>query len=187
MVCFDAETTCLVAPEAAPIEQQPYLLEFAAIKLEERPSRKSARPTELVETTRMEFICNPRVAIPLDSIKITGITNEMVSGKPPFVAYLPALVDFFLGERIVVAHNLPFDINVLRYELQRLGRVTSFPWPPTQVCTVEKTLHFKGHRLNLGDMHELLTGEKHTDAHRAMKDVEALVRCVVELRKRGVL
>ena len=186
MIVFDTETTNLTAPEAAPIEQQPSIVEFAAIKLEEVHSGKKKMP-ELVEVARFEFLCNPRVPIPLESIKITGITNEMVAGKPPFSAFCPALTDFFLGESTVVAHNLSFDLSVLYHELRRLGRVTAFPWPPKQICTVEKTMGIKGHRMNLGDLHKHLTGKEHKDAHRAMADVEALVRVVIELKKKGML
>ncbi len=178
MILFDTETTSLTAPEAAPIEQQPWIMEFAAIKVDAR---------SLKETARLQFMCKPPIPIPLDSIKITGITNEMVAGKPPFAAFFPQLQDFFLGERYIIAHNLSFDITALRHEIGRLGKVTAFPWPPKQWCTVEKTLNMKGYRLSLGALHELLFGKPHEDAHRAMIDVEAMWRCVKELRKRKLL
>lgn len=189
MIVLDTETTHLVVPDAAPIDQQPYILEFAAIKLDGRfkPGAKAGSPMELVEVERMEFMCRPKIPIPPESVKITGITDAMVANCKPFVSYFPALVDFFLGERTVVAHNLAFDLTVLRYEIQRLGRVTAFPWPPDQVCTVERTLNIKGYRMNLGDLHREITGKEHKDAHRAMADVEGLVQIVVGLRKKGLM
>ncbi len=111
----------------------------------------------------------------------------MVKGKPPFVYFLPDMIRFFIGQSTVVAHNLSFDITVLRHELHRLGRVTSFPWPPIQWCTVEKSISIKGHRMKLGDLYHELTGKEHKDAHRAMADVEALVAVVRGLRNRGLL
>jgi DNA polymerase III epsilon subunit-like protein len=189
MIVFDTETTNLTAPEAAPIDQQPCVTEFAAIKLEERykPGAKKNAAPELVEVARFEFLCNPKVPIPLEAIKITGITNDMVADKPPFAAFVPALCDFFLGERVVIAHNLSYDIAVLYHELRRIGRVTAFPWPPSQICTVEATMNIKGFRMNLGALHAELTGKPHEGAHRAMADVEALVRVVRELRKKGMI
>lgn len=178
MIVFDTETTDLTQPEAAPIEQQPHIIEFAGIKLDDKT---------LKEIGRMEFLCKPPVIIPPESVKITGITNEMVKGKPPFVSYIPLLVDFFLGEWVLVAHNLSFDVTILRYSLSRYGRVTSFPWPPIQICTVEATLNMKGFRLNLGVLYKELTGEDHKDAHRAMPDVEALAKVVRILRKKGII
>jgi DNA polymerase III epsilon subunit-like protein len=178
VIVIDNETTDLTAPEAAPIDQQPYITEFAGIKLDDKTLKETARHT---------FLCKPKVLIPPKAVEITGITNEMVAKCPPFVHFFPSLVDFFLGERIVVAHNLSYDIAVLYYELKRLQRVTLFPWPPKQICTVELTLSFKGYRMNLGDLHAELTGKPHKDAHRAMADVEGLVDIVRALRKKGLL
>lgn len=178
MIIFDNETTDLVAPEAAPLEQQPYITEFAAIKV---------HPKTLEEQARLSFFIRPRVRISDESIAITGITNEMVASAPPFAARYEELCEFFGGQRIVVAHNVTFDIAVLYHELRRIGKVTAFPWPPKQICTVEKTVHFHGYRMKLGDLHAELIGAPHVDAHRAMPDVEALVRIVRKLRERKVI
>lgn len=178
MIVFDTETTDLPMPEAAPIEQQPHIVEFAGIKLDDKT---------LKEVGRIEFLCKPPVIIPPESVKITGITNEMVKGKPPFVSYIPLLVDFFLGERVLVAHNLSFDVTILRYSLSRYGRVTSFPWPPTQVCSVELTIGLKGYRLNLGALYEIATGRHMAEAHRAMKDTEHLVEVCRWFKKKNML
>lgn len=177
MIIFDTETTNLVAPDAAPLDQQPYIVEFAAIKVDEKT---------LKEVARLEFLAKPKVPIPLESIQITGITNEMVKNAKPLAAHFPALVDFFFGCRTIIAHNLSFDLSVLRHEFTRLGKVTAFPWPPEQICTVERTLQLKGYRLNLGALHLELTGKELKEAHRAMADVEALARCVRALRKKGL-
>ena len=186
MIIFDTETTNLTAPEAAPIEQQPYLVEFAAIKVELRHNGKNKKE-ELVEVARFEFMCKPPSPIPPDSIAITGISNEMVKGKPPFIAFYPALCDFMLGESCIVAHNLSFDLAVLRHELARHNLVTAFPWPPTQICTVERSISIKGYRMNLSALHLELTGKEHKDAHRAMADTEGLVRIVQAMKKKGLI
>lgn len=181
MIIFDLETTSLTSPDAAPLDFQPHIMELAAIKVD---------PKTLRVLSKLEFLCKPPISIPPESIKITGITNEMVKDRPPFVAFYAQVVDFFLGERTVVAHNIMFDISCLRYEIRRLGKSTAFPYPPDQICTVERTLYIKGHRLTLGALHLELTGKEHgkaTGAHRGMNDVEALHRCVIELRKKKVL
>lgn len=178
MIVFDTETTNLVAPDAAPVEQQPYIVEFAGIKLDDKT---------LKEVDRLQFLVKPKVPIPLESIQITGITNEMIKNEKPLAAYFPALVDFFFGCRTAVAHNLSFDMTVFRHEFARLGKLTAFPYPPEQICTVERTLQLKGYRLNLGALHRELTGKELKEAHRAMVDVEALVRCVRALRKKGLM
>lgn len=178
MIIFDTETTGLVEPEAAPIEKQPRMIEFAAIKLNSET---------LEEISRMEFLCHPGKDLPPQIVKITGITDSMLKGKKSFAAHYHSLVDFFIGEKDLVAHNCQFDVDILRFELERMGKLLQFPWPSNHICTVEKTLPIKGHRLSLTKLHEHLFGEPFPSAHRAMVDVEALTRCVIEMRKQELM
>jgi hypothetical protein len=76
-------------------------------------------------------------------------------------------------------------MEMVDIEFERLGRKA--PWPPRKVCTVEATVHLLGYRLSLQNLHKHLFGENFDEAHRAKVDVEALVRCCVELRKREVI
>lgn len=177
MILFDTETTGLPMPEAATIEQQPYVIEFAAIRLDEK----------LKETGRIDFLCKPPILIPEEATKISGITNDKVAKTLAFGGHYKELCKFFLGEATLVGHNVNFDISMLRFELIRIGKLTAFPWPYEQVCTVERTLPMKGHRLNLSELHKMLTGKEHTGAHRAMADVEALHRVVLALRKKKMI
>lgn len=59
----------------------------------------------------------PPVPISFGSMAVHHITNEMVADKPVFVqsAHFAQLADF-LKDGVVVAHNAPFDIQVLRNE-----------------------------------------------------------------------
>ena len=177
-VVFDTETTGLPNADAAPIETQPRIIEFAAVKLDEK----------FKEVGRLEFICNPEIEINDIIRRITGLTTNDVCDKPLFSAFLKPLVEFFLGVEKVYAHNLAFDLSMMKFELIRLGKVTAFPWPPVQICTVEKSMSIRGHRLNMQKLHNLATGKDHIEgAHRAMVDVMALVECVKWLNKEGFL
>lgn len=178
MIIIDAETTSLTAPGAAPIAQQPYIMEFAAINVDD----KTLKPVK-----ELQFLCRPPVPIPKESVEITGITDKMLMGEKPFAWHFPTLVNQFLGERFVAAHNLAFDLSALKYELMRMDKLLAFPWPPTHICTVEKTLFLKGYRLNLSQLHELATGKPHEGAHRAMADVQALLRIIQWMRKKDLL
>lgn len=182
MIIFDTETTELVAPEASNINRQPRIVEFAAIRV----MNESLLPMAGIKCQLESFI-NPGVPIPPESTKITGITNDMVKTLPKFSAFYESLWNFFLGEDTIVAHNLAFDSNVLRYELTRIDKQFKFPWPPKQICTVEASIGLAGHRLNLGKLHEIATGAPHPEAHRALSDVEALLRCVRWMRKKRLL
>lgn len=175
IIVLDTETTGLLEPEAADIKLQPRIIEFAAIKLDH----------ELVELDRIEFKCNPEMPLPAIITKITGLKDEDVLGAPKLIEKISELQEFFVGSRVLVAHNAGFDVGVIWYELLRLGLHRKFPWPPRHICTVESTMQIKGHRLHLADLHEHLFGEKFAGAHRAMVDVEALTRCFIKLVQDG--
>lgn len=172
MIIFDTETTGLINASIVDLDKQPKIIEFAAIKLCDKT---------LQEVDRIEFLVQPNFALPAVITKITGLTDAKLKDAKTFEHHYPALADFFLGERILIAHNIAFDMGMLKNDLARIGRATQFPYPPNQVCTVNKTLQIKGYRLKLGALHSHLFGEDFPEAHRAMVDVEALTRCVKKL------
>ena len=169
MLIFDTETTGLVQPALVPLAEQPEIIEFAGIKIDD---------FTFEETERLTFLCKPRNPISEEITKITGITNEDLINEKSFAAYYHELANFFLGESIMVAHNLSFDHSMLRFELERIGKECAFPWPFKQVCTVEASFSINNKRMRLCDLHQLACGEDFKDAHRAMADTEALLRCV---------
>ena len=175
IIVLDTETTGLLEPEAADIKLQPKIIEFAAIKLNH----------ELVELDRIEFKCNPEMPLPAIITKITGLKDEDVASEPKLIEKIGELQEFFVGSRVLVAHNAGFDVGVIWYELLRLELHRKFPWPPRHICTVENTMQIKGHRLHLANLHEHLFGEKFAGAHRATVDVEALTRCFIKLVQDG--
>lgn len=176
MIILDTETTGLLHPDASDITKQPYITEFYGIKV--------TNDFDFVD--EIESFVKPPVPIPPEVVNITGITEEMVADAPSFIDLYNDLSNFFLGETIVVAHNAPFDIGVLKWELTRYDLEFHFPWPKRHICTVEGSRHIKNKRLKLRDLHELATGRKHEDgAHRAKQDVMALVRSFKWLVEEG--
>jgi len=156
---------------------QPRITEFGAIKLDE----------DLKEIDVIEFLVNPGIPLDPKITKITGLTDDMLKDQKPFIARLDQIVDFFLGERILVAHNLPFDRAILKFELERVGRILSFPWPPEQICTVEVGETVWNKKRKLGDIYLEVTGQEHKGAHRSIADVRALIEIVKWYKKEGNL
>jgi DNA polymerase III epsilon subunit-like protein len=185
LIIFDTETTGLINPHATDIKKQPQIIEFAAIKFDDN----------LSELSRIQFLCNPGDLIDVCSTRvsdrtkpgtiqrITGINDEMLADEKPFKYHYQKLCDFFLGSDSILAHNCPFDCNMLGYELTRIGKHFMFPWPSKRIDTVDLTMSFRGHRLKLEQLHEMATGSKEYNAHRAMADVEALFTVVKWLVK----
>jgi DNA polymerase III epsilon subunit-like protein len=178
MIIMDTETTGLLKPTVVPLDKQPHIIEFAAIKLDDK---------NLYESNRITFLVNP--GIPLEPIitKITGLTDKDLAKEQPFSAHYLELVRFFLGEEMLIAHNAPFDVGMLTVELQRLGMLQRFPWPFKHVCTVERTQYMTGKYLKLEQLYKELFGKDPEQKHRALGDVEILVDVVRQLRRQGAI
>lgn len=178
LIIFDTETTGLPLSDIMPVNKQPQIIEFAAVKVDFET---------LKIKERIEFMCNPGCPLPAHITKITGITDRDLHGKMPFPAFYKELCEFFLGARNICAHNLAFDISMLKYELMRIDRLLQFPWPHNHLCTVELSFSLYKKRLHLSELHKLATGKEFAGAHRAMVDVEALLRCVRWLREKAIV
>lgn len=172
---FDTETTGLISSHLLPLKKQPQIIEFygATVNL----------ATGQIENELDTFV-KPSIKITKEITGITHITNEMVENAPPFAKIALNVKALVENAPIVCAHNASYDKEVLQFEFERLGMPIAFP---RFICTVEQTIHLKGHRMKLNDLHEYLFGERFEDAHRAKVDTQALIRCAVELYKRGVL
>lgn len=96
IVVFDTETTGL-----APSKDR--IIELAAI-----------RYTDGKPVSRFHSYINPERPIPPDATKINGITDDMVADAPVIGAVLPAF-DEFIGDSILIAHNLEFDLRYIYY------------------------------------------------------------------------
>jgi DNA polymerase III epsilon subunit-like protein len=175
---FDTETTGLVESRLMRLERQPHVIEVCFLM------------TDLRDGTILEefstFIKPPRRDLLSDKIiGITGIQWSDLANAPSFVEVASRIKKFIVESPVVIAHNLSFDKEVLEIEFKRLG--DKIQWPAMQFCTVEQTRHMKGHNMNLSMLHETLVGYVFEDAHRATVDTRALVRCAVEMHKRGFI
>lgn len=178
VIIFDTETTGLEAKNKADMSKQPYVIEYAGIKLNWKT---------LEEVDRLEFMAKPPILIPPQATAVHQITDDMVKDEFPFSAHYDKLVDFTLGVRYGIAHNYSYDRNMIFYELKRMGKQMAYPYFPNPICTVELTYSLNNFRLNLTKLVKLLLDEDHANAHRAMPDVEKLADCVRALREKGML
>ena len=65
-------------------------------------------------------LINPKRSVSEDTVRITGITDDDLKDAPFFEH--PSVVDAFMGDAILVAHNAGFDRNFLNMELEKCGR-----------------------------------------------------------------
>jgi DNA polymerase III epsilon subunit-like protein len=172
---LDTETSGLIANHAVKLEKQPEVIEYFSVL------------TNLASGERiheLETLIKPKTPVEPLITEITGIDNLALADAEPFAAMADAIRHNIESSPVVIAHNMSFDAEMLNLEFERLGEQLNWP---RQICTVEVTLHLKGHRLKLMQLHELLFGEGFKSAHRARTDVEALERICIELFKRGEL
>jgi DNA polymerase III epsilon subunit-like protein len=179
IVCvFDTETTGLIDNHTRKLDRQPEVIEFACVQADWDDLE------DIVDS--YSVLIRPRTDV-TDTIAVkTKITNEMLKDCTHFDKEIAdRLVYFLCGSDLVCGHNLSFDMEMVDFEFERLGR--KVVWPPSRICTVEQTIHINGNRINLGDLHMLLTGQKHEGAHRAMPDVLATLDCLRAIRAKGWL
>lgn len=182
---FDTETTDLIENSARRIEKQPRIIELFALTIQQTGSGPDVI---FKEVDTWESLFNPGVIIPEINVKITGISNDMVVGKPRFPELADEVMSYITRAHRVVAHNVSYDRDVVDFELKRCEK--SFRWP-SLMCTVEQTDFksplFPGHRLSLTKLHEILFGVPFEGAHRAEPDVRATAKCYMELVRREII
>ncbi len=100
-VVFDFETTGL-----SPLNDT--IIEFGAVKI---------KNGEIVDT--FSALINPKRNISEKITEITGITNDMLKGKPEIEEILPGFLDFIKGS-ILVAHNANFDYRFLKQQVKKV-------------------------------------------------------------------
>lgn len=71
-----------------------------------------------VETDRYNRLLNPRRRIPAYISKLTGIRDDDVEDAAQFADLATEIVEF-IGDEVLVGHNVGFDIGFLNAELQR--------------------------------------------------------------------
>jgi DNA polymerase III epsilon subunit-like protein len=172
---IDTETSGLISNHAIKLDKQPEVIEYFSVL------------TNLATGERLrEFETLIKPNNPVDAVitEITGIENNMLTNAQPFAELAEAIKTDIESSPVVIAQNMSFDAEMLDIEFERLGMKINWP---RKICTVEATLHFKGHRLKQMQLYEYLFNETFKDAHRARNDCLALERICIELFKRGEL
>ena len=121
------------------------------------------------ELERYSSLVNPESFIPKNITALTGITNEMVQGAPPFYEVAKKVWEMTEG-RVFVAHNVGFDFNIIKNEFIELGA----KFQRQKLCTIRLAKKvFPGKpSYSLGNLCEGL-GIPLQNRHRALGDTEA--------------
>lgn len=133
--------------------------------------------------------------IPAEVIKIHRISNEKANEKGiPIKQALDEFREALKRNRYLIAHNIQFDQNVVGSEFIRAGEEDPIE-DIEKVCTMRLTTDFcklkgwggKYKWPSMEELHVKLFGTKFEEAHDALIDTEAVVRCFFRLQEIGVL
>ncbi|MDB9818186.1 DNA polymerase III subunit epsilon [Pelagibacterales bacterium] len=122
---------------------------------------------------------NPQRDVPESSVDIHGITEKFLENKPLFKEIADEFLEFISVDNIV-AHNAPFDMGFLNFELQRCGKsALSNKAIDTVVLAREK---FPGQSVSLDALCKRLSIDNTLrEKHSATLDAELLARVYIEL------
>jgi DNA polymerase-3 subunit epsilon len=129
----------------------------------------------------IDCLIRPGQRIPAEITQLTGIRDEMVAGSPSFRLAWEQTLTQQLGVRAILAYNAPFDVRMLRQNIQRhCGLVWS---PIGSDCLMRAYASYRGERQARGGYRSHRLGDAcaqmgiaHKHAHRALED------CLVSAR-----
>ena len=162
---FDTETTGLPIAYGSMLGFQPRIIEISGQLIDLKTWKNVATISQLI---------NPQETITERITQLTGITNDQLKAKdvPLFKDIAGQFQQLANRATAIVAHRLTFDLDMLDYEYQRLGK--QFKPPLHKVCTIEWTAHLTGKNLKLVDLFKQYGKGEHT-AHRASEDVSMMI------------
>jgi DNA polymerase-3 subunit epsilon len=121
------------------------------------------------ERLRWESLVHPRQRVPWFTRKLTGLEDGMLRDAPRFHEVVRT-IETLTQDRIVVAHNVRFDMTALAHEFARTGLV----FERATLCTerLGRRLVPQLEHYNLGSLCRYF-GIPFPIAHRAMADAAA--------------
>ncbi|MFC6176372.1 PolC-type DNA polymerase III [Companilactobacillus huachuanensis] len=150
-VIFDTETTGLSAVYDS-------IIEIGATKMKDG---------EVID--RFDKFINPGHPLSEITTNLTSITTEMVENEPDENVIVGEFMDF-IGDDILVGHNVTFDMGFMNAALTRMGR-ERLAMPVIDTLEMSRTLHseYRNHKLDSLAKRYNIVLEHH---HRADSDAE---------------
>jgi DNA polymerase-3 subunit epsilon len=121
---------------------------------------------------------NPGTLVPYYITSLTGITNDDVHDAPFFEDLTSQIIDF-IGDSILVAHNMPFDYSFLQNEFIRADVL--LPKNET-LCTLKlaRKLYPELKSKSLGNLVQHF-GIRHKNVHRALGDAMVTAKLLIKM------
>jgi DNA polymerase-3 subunit epsilon len=126
-------------------------------------------------------VMDPERLIDPEAIRVHGITDAMVKGKPRFHELCEELLEF-VGDAPVVAHNAAFDRGFVNFELEKAGRTIIHPerWIDTLKLAQQRFPGMYNSLDALCKRFKISLAER--EKHGALIDAKLLAMVYLELR-----
>ena len=164
-IVFDTETTGF-SPDKGD-----KLVEIGAVEL------INHKPTG---RTYHQYI-NPERDVPEEVVKVHGLTEEFLKDYPTFKEIADDFIEFVGDDGILVAHNAPFDMSFINYELSVINKNTYKENRVIDTLEIAKNM-FPGSRHTLDALCKRFNvdNSKRTK-HGALLDAELLAEVYLQL------
>lgn len=114
------------------------------------------------------------------NIAVHGIRPEDVTDAPTLSEALNQMFEF-IGEDVLIAHNAPFDMGVLRASAQHIGHKLPALNYACSLAISRKTYNLESYRLNAV---AYAVGHEEFDHHDALADSDACARIILHAARR---
>ncbi len=130
-----------------------------------------------------QTLVNPGMAIPPTITLLTGLTNAVVATAPRIEGVLASLIDF-VGDAVIVGHNVGFDVAFLRAACERAQRPPLSGTVVDTVALARRLVRDEVPDCRLGTLARRLR-LPHQPTHRALDDAWATVDLLHVLLERA--
>lgn len=110
---------------------------------------------------------------------LTGITDEMLADAPTINEALPKYLDF-LGDSILIGHNVNFDINFIYDKAENMGLEFKNDYIDTMRLSRKLLKEIKNHKLITVKQYFNIDSDSE---HRALPDCIATQQCYIKLKE----
>ncbi|MDE0537848.1 MAG: exonuclease domain-containing protein [Rhodospirillales bacterium] len=141
---------------------------------------------EVAESRSFDEFINPGMDIPKASIRIHGITDDMVADKPGADAVVPRF-RAFVGDTVLVAHNAAFDLTFLKLKEAETGARFDHVVLDTLLISVFLDRDTDDHSLEtIAKRHGVTIENRHSAVGDAVATAQIFAAMLERLEARGV-
>lgn len=187
IIVLDVETTSLYNKKETDLDKQPYIVQFAGVVW-------TIDNKEFIVEKEIDLLFKPPISIPYNVSEIHHIYDIDVKDKQPIDEDLIRITQLINEVDVVIWHNIEFDLNCIKVEIQRLkNKWELIDFQPKKIfdtmnesinwCRLPKKSWVWFKRPKLQELCKKALWEYFTGAHNALQDVKFTLKAFLKLYK----